>query len=452
SWFHRLGLPVVSYALPALIAIGQAQHHHNPTRNPVRRFLRNWVRPRTLRLLTAIQPDSGGFLEATPLTSFVTMSLLQGQSADHPVIKKSLAFLIASAREDGSWPIDSNLCVWVSTLSIKALAQDTPSPHALTEAEREKLLRWLLDQQLKSTHTYTLAAPGGWAWTDLAGGVPDADDTAGALLALHALAPQNNTSIAPNPEIQKSAEAGVRWLLDLQNRDGGIPTFCRGWGLLPFDMSSPDLTAHALRAILAWRNGLPKGMKRPTDRTVLRGIRFLTTTQCGDGTWLPLWFGNQSATEQHNPLYGTSQVLRSPDLPPNLLDADTQANWACAREKALQWLLAAQDHNGGWGGAAGVKPSIEETALAVETLATCLASSSRAVVATRSQMEKAIRRGCDWLIANTEGGTRFEPTPIGLYFANLWYHEQLYPLAFTVGALTQAHRTVSDPALPREVS
>ena len=38
--------------------------------------VRDIVRARTLRLLTRIQPESGGFLEATPLTSFVVMSLI----------------------------------------------------------------------------------------------------------------------------------------------------------------------------------------------------------------------------------------------------------------------------------------------------------------------------------------------------------------------------------------
>ena len=37
------------------------------------------------------------------------------------------------------------------------------------------------------------------------------------------------------------------WLIHLQNRDGGWPTFCRGWGALPFDRSGCDLTAHVLR-------------------------------------------------------------------------------------------------------------------------------------------------------------------------------------------------------------
>src|SRR5262249_58268730 len=48
------------------------------------------------------------------------------------------------------------------------------------------------------------------------------------------------------------ALAGLRWLGELQNRDGGWPTFCRGWGKLPFDRSGSDLTAHALRALRAW--------------------------------------------------------------------------------------------------------------------------------------------------------------------------------------------------------
>ena len=37
--FGWLRLPVVSYALPALIAIGQVRHHHRPSLNPPLRFV-----------------------------------------------------------------------------------------------------------------------------------------------------------------------------------------------------------------------------------------------------------------------------------------------------------------------------------------------------------------------------------------------------------------------------
>ena len=41
-------------------------------------------------------------------------------------------------------------------------------------------------------HPYTNADPGGWAWTNLPGGVPDADDTPGAILALLQLRPDDS--------------------------------------------------------------------------------------------------------------------------------------------------------------------------------------------------------------------------------------------------------------------
>lgn len=73
SWFRFLGMPVVSYALPALIAIGQAIHRHRPSWNPLVRLIRNHAIGPTLKVLERIQPSSGGYLEAFPLTCFVTL-------------------------------------------------------------------------------------------------------------------------------------------------------------------------------------------------------------------------------------------------------------------------------------------------------------------------------------------------------------------------------------------
>ena len=75
SWYAMAKFPVVSYALPALIAIGQVRHHHGKTWNPITRVTRWLARDRSLAVLQKIQPSNGGFLEAAPLTSFVTMSL-----------------------------------------------------------------------------------------------------------------------------------------------------------------------------------------------------------------------------------------------------------------------------------------------------------------------------------------------------------------------------------------
>src|SRR5207245_1189408 len=173
------------------------------------RIARNLTRERTLKVLTDIQPSSGGFLEATPLTSFVVMSLAGSGQVNHPVTKRGVDFLLASARDEGSWPIDTNLATWVTTLAVNALASGSASdsnavsgglPETLFTIEDGGRIRdWLLKQQYRKAHPYTHAAPGGWAWTDLPGGVPDADDTAGALLALKKLLPDDAVPIGNQP-------------------------------------------------------------------------------------------------------------------------------------------------------------------------------------------------------------------------------------------------------------
>jgi squalene-hopene/tetraprenyl-beta-curcumene cyclase len=153
SWYRFAGLPVVSYALPALIAIGQVIEHHRPSWNPLRKLAKS----SSLRVLRSIQPSSGGYLEATPLTAFVTMSLASCGHASHDVVYDAVRFLVRSVRADGSWPIDTNLSIWVTTLSVNALAS---AGDVESLPNRVELREWLLDQQTREPHPYTGAAPG----------------------------------------------------------------------------------------------------------------------------------------------------------------------------------------------------------------------------------------------------------------------------------------------------
>jgi squalene-hopene/tetraprenyl-beta-curcumene cyclase len=428
QWFAALRLPVVSYALPALIAIGQVRHHHRPTRNPIARVMRNLLRERTLAVLERIQPRNGGFLEATPLTSFVAMSLAASGQADHAVTRRAVEFLAVSAQADGSWPIDTNLSTWVTTLAVNALAEGNGLA-MLSSTEREAIKQWLLNQQYRSHHPYTNAAPGGWAWTDLPGGVPDADDTGGVLLALRHFAPNE-------PAIRDAACAGVCWLLDLQNSDGGIPTFCRGWSNLPFDRSSPDLTAHALRAWHAWLNDLSEPLQHRTRSAISKALSYLSGSQSAEGTWVPLWFGNQAHPLDENPTYGTARVLRAlQDLP-----ASSSDSIAGMMSRATSWLLEAQTPDGGWSGFRGGPPSVEETALAVEALSGLLAPDRNPAGVSESELSRRVQSGVKWLKERVDDDRWREPSPIGFYFAKLWYYERLYPLIFTVGALGRASR------------
>ena len=401
AWFRTIRLPVVSYALPALIAIGVVRHTLRPTLNPLGRAARAAAFGRAMRTLQAIQPTTGGYLEATPLTSFVAMSLAGAGLAESPVARDALPFLARSARPDGSWPIDTNLATWVTTLAVTALGGDVPDPSAVR--------RWLLDQQNRVTHPYTQSPPGGWAWTDLSGGVPDGDDTPGALLALRLLG-------EPDAEARAAAELGCRWLFGLQNTNGGVPTFCRGWGALPFDRSSTDLTAHALLAWHAWRGELPQIAGEIAARTT-RALRYLAKAQRPDGAWEPLWFGNQHAAEVANLTYGTGRVVR-------LASLDLPADFRERLRRGADYLLATQSPAGGWGGRAGTPASVEETGVALEGL--CALPDM-----PREPLERAARFLCE----ATAGGTRFDPEPIGFYFANLWYFEKLYPPIFAAAGL-----------------
>jgi squalene-hopene/tetraprenyl-beta-curcumene cyclase len=78
-----------------------------------------------------------------------------------------------------------------------------------------------------------------------------------------------------------------------------------------------------------------------------------------------------------------------------------------------------------------VGSTIEETALAVEALAAGGDAVGR----------NAARRGVEWLLGAMEAGGLDQPSPIGLYFASLWYFERLYPVIFSVSALGVWART-----------
>ena len=165
----------------------------------------------------------------------------------------------------------------------------------------------------------------------------------------------------------------------------------------------------------------PKDERAPLDAATARAIAFLGKAQRADGSWLPLWFGNEHAPGDENPLYGTAHVVIALR---EIAGRGSEVEPGHAR-RGIEWLAAAQNDDGGWGGVKGVPSSVEETALAVKALAgTCEV--------------RAVARGVEWLVARVESGAWREPAPIGFYFAKLWYSERLYPLIWTVGALGKA--------------
>ena len=373
-FYSILGLPVVSYALPALIALGILIHKNRPSFNPVTRIVRSLSKQRALKKLAAIQPVNGGFLEASPLTSFVCISLMNSGFRNSKIVDRCISFIDSSQRPDGSWAIDTDLSVWLTTLSVNALA-DSGSLFSLETGERERLSGWLCDNQYSNIHPYTQSSPGGWGWSDKPGAVPDADDTAGAVLALCNLV---GAGVELNDRVKESIIKGSLWLAGIQNKDGGIPTFCKGWGKLPFDRSCNDITAHA---VAAWSAALKTIDDRSLNDRLLQAIEkallYLRYSQHFDGWWKPLWFGCQYIEDDSNPVYGSARVVSG------IADVPEQFVYLARPmiEKAVQWLVSVQGPSGGFSG--GISQMIveadkdlcsaEETALVINALKKAIA-------------------------------------------------------------------------------
>ena len=403
STFRFLNLPVVSYAIPALIAVGILQ---NRRRKTWLSSMRELFVPKVLRVLTKLQPEDGGFLEAAPLTAFVSMCMAEAGLKEHPVTCRCAQFLRSNIRQDGAWPIDTNLAGWVTSLSSRAVGD------MLSEADRKELSDTIRKNATKQKHPFTGAPAGGWGWTNLSGSVPDGDDTSGALVALHTLL---------NGQYVTEVGAGIDWLIKLQNRDGGMPTFCRGWGKLPFDRSTPDITAHAILAMSLWCDVLPDSQQSRCRKSITRMKSWLDKTMTDEGSWNPLWFGDQDATNvkekkskvEANPVYGAATIIDYMKTAGITLTLD-----------AKDFLLKCQNPDGGWGGNCDVPSKVTLTAKAIGALRHF-----------RPETDEAIRRAVDYLYMRYESDTLYSREPIGLYFSRLWYSEDLYNSIYILTAL-----------------
>ncbi len=429
KFYRMLNLSVVSYAIPALIAVGIVIFKKKKS-NIFWRFVRKRSVQPSLSLLRRLMPESGGFLEAIPLTAFVSLSLIEAGYRDSEIVRQGIEFLIKNQREDGSWAIDVDLSTWVTTLSVKALCSRLDV--VLSPDQKNRLTEHLLSIQNKEEHPFNGSKPGGWGWTSHSGSVPDGDDTPGAILAL--------LKLQDKEKVRQPVVAACEWLLQLQNKDGGFPTFSRGWGKLPFDQSCADLTGHALLAISTYleefRDKLDLRLSRLFRKSFLRALTFLGRNQDPDGSWVPLWFGNQQTTGHVNPVYGTAKIMTylQDVLTHSWIEQGAKAKISEMMGQGEKYLLSVQNEDGSWGGGKSVSGTIEETSLAVSAL-------------VANNCPEACRRGLAWL-------DRFyldyglSASPIGLYFASLWYDERLYPLTAYLEAVVRTREAYAEVSSP----
>lgn len=142
--------------------------------------------------------------------------------------------------------------------------------------------------------------------------------------------------------MEKSLEAirrGVRWLITMQNEDGGWPAFETGNDAAVADhfpladhgaMTDPS-TADMTSSVLEVCGGL--GINHRTE-FIRRGIEFVWSQQETDGAWRGHWGVNY--------LFGTWKAICG------LLSVGVSPNDSRIR-RAVDWLKVHQNEDGGWG-------------------------------------------------------------------------------------------------------
>ena len=343
------------------------------------------------RWILARQEADGSWAGIQPPWVYSLIALkLRGYWLDHPVMHKGIEGL------EGAWSIEDDkifnpqAClspVWDTALAMIAL-QDSglPDTHpALVQAGR-----WMLREQVLTGGDWQVRAkglePGGWSFEFENDIYPDTDDTAAVMIALA------RTEL---PEARKALalERGVHWLRGMQSANGGWGAFDKDntrriVNEIPFcdfgeviDPPSEDVTAHALEALSLFGEG----------RSSRPALRYLRREQRTDGSWFGRWGVNH--------IYGTGAVL------PALAAAGEDMSRPYVR-RAVRWLLARQNHNGGWGESCSsyVDPSsigrgpstASQTAWALLGLLAAGGDSSDGIIA------KAIQRGAGYLVETQE--------------------------------------------------
>lgn len=317
--------------------------------------------------------------------------------------------------------------IWDTSLAAHALMEAGSAPAGRSV---KSACDWLASKQILDFRgDWAIKAPdlrpGGWAFQYANDHYPDVDDTAVVGMALHRTGdPAYATAIA------RAAE----WILGMQSADGG-------WGAfdidnndsylnhIPFadhgallDPPTEDVSARCLSflAQIGYSRDHP---------AMARGIDFLRRTQCPDGSWYGRWGTNY--------IYGTWSVLCA-------LNAVGEAPRSTMVRRAVDWLLARQNADGGWGESGSSYWSEKRSGPAPST-ASQTAWALLGLMAAGEVGHAAVRRGVDWLLAapREADGRWVEPEYTAVGFPRVFYlRYHGYAHVFPVQALARYRHLV----------
>ena len=307
------------------------------------------IRKATQWIISHQEADgSWGGIQPPWVYSLIALKQL-GYATDHPVMKKGIeGFEGFAIEEEDTCRVQACISpVWDTCLVVIGLLDSGMSPD---DPAIQKATRWIMKEQIHSGGDWQVkvknAPPGGWAFEFENDIYPDVDDVAEVIMALD-MARLDGEDGAQKAE---AIRRGVEWVLGMQCTNGGWAAFDKDndksyISKIPFsdfgealDPPSVDVTAHVLEMLgkLGYHKDFPP---------IQRAHRYIRGDQEPDGSWFGRWGVNY--------IYGTGAVLPA-------LEAIGEDMGQPYIRQAVDWVIAHQNEDGGWGETCGsyVDPSL----------------------------------------------------------------------------------------------
>jgi squalene-hopene/tetraprenyl-beta-curcumene cyclase len=330
-----------------------------------------------------------------------------GYAPDHPHYATALAatrkLLVLDGEQSYCQPCLSP--VWDTALACHALMEvgdarlDPAIRHALDWLEAKQVLEHAGDW----VATRPGVRPGGWAFQYENPYYPDLDDTAAVALALDRF---------DSTRYRRAINRAAEWVVGMQSRNGGWGSFDADnthyyLNHIPFadhgallDPPTADVSARCL-GFLAQIGYAPD---HPARSAV---IEYLRREQEPDGSWFGRWGTNY--------IYGTWSVLAA-------LNAVGTKPSSLEVKRAVDWLIACQHGDGGWGeGGESYFPNAPHGTAPYSTVSQT-AWALLGLMAAGEVEHPAVARGIAYLIASQdEKGNWEEPWFTAVGFPRVFY-------------------------------
>ena len=296
--------------------------------------------------------------------------------------------------------------IWDTALAALAM-QETGDNGA--NAACERALDWLRSLQLRDEPgDWQISRPhlagGGWAFQFANSYYPDLDDTAVIVWAMHRARDRSRYA--------DSLTRALYWLVGKQSENCGFASFevdntHYTRHRIPFadhgallDPPTSDVTARVVTALAL--------VARPEDRAPLaRAIAFLRSEQTADGCWFGRWGTNY--------IYGTWSVLAS--LSAAGIGGDDEAV-----RRAVNWLAARQNADGGWGESNDTYVKMPRASERTASTPYQTAWALLALIAAGEVKSGTVRGGVEYLLrTRQEHGLWSDPTYTAPGFPRVFY-------------------------------